>query len=416
MRETKDRLYIFFIATYFAQGMVGIAYVPINYLLKDALGLTASESAVFVACMSVPFLLKPLLGVLTDAFPILLRRRTPYLLLSAAATCAGWALLALIGDYVYAPTLLLLTGVNVGICFADVLCDGIMVERGKREGKTGLYQAVQIGTLYLTLLATGVGGGWLAAHVSYRGIFALTALFPLLIFAAAFLIRDEPLPARLPIARLFARGLATLLRSRRFWTASLVILLFNFSPFNGTAWFYYQTECLEFSKLFVGTLTSVGGVAGMFGAWLFWKLYNRDVTLCGRKQRADTALLVRASVLAGIPLTLLFLAYRGTVSAIVITALSGVVGVVMRLSLMDLAAKSCPEHGEATAFALFMSMFNLSAWASNTLGAGLYERLTSAGGPHAAMALLIVIGAACIAACWPFLSALAPAEIDGAAA
>jgi predicted MFS family arabinose efflux permease len=71
---------------------------------------------------------------------------------------------------------------------------------------------------------------------------------------------------------------------------------------------------------------------------------------------------------------------------------------------MDLAAKACPEHGEATTFALYMSVFNLAAWSSNLLGARLYDLLhAGALGPHGAMALLISLSAVCTAACWPLL-------------
>jgi MFS family permease len=387
-----DRVYLFFIATYFAQGMIGIAYQPVAHLLKDTLGLTAAQSATFIAWMTLPLLAKPLLGIITDAFPLLNRRRTPYLLLASAATSAGWAALACTGSYSYWPVLVLLTIVNVGMAFSDVLCDGVMVEFGKARAKTGPYQAAQLGTLYLTLLATGAGGGWLAAHASYRWVFALTAVFPLFIFLSTFAVPEKPAAEADAGVRQLWQHMASFLASRSFWAAALVILLFNFSPFLGTAQFYYQEDALGFSRVFIGALTSVGGIAGALGAAAFWGL-------CGRG--LDTSKLIRWSVLAGGPLTLLYLFYRGPAVAIALTAFFGLVGVVMRLSLMDLLAQACPKHGEATGFALFMSVFNLAAWASNTLGARVYD--AGASRPHGAMAVLIVLGALSTVACWPLL-------------
>ncbi|HBL17731.1 MAG: hypothetical protein A2X36_13245 [Elusimicrobia bacterium GWA2_69_24] len=400
----KDRTYIFFIATYFAQGMIGIAYVPISYLLKDGLGLSASQSAAFIVWMTLPFLLKPLLGTITDGLPLAGRRRVPYLLVSALATSAGWLALAALPGYSYLPTLLLLTAVNVGIAFADVLCDGVMVERGKRFDKTGAYQAAQIGTLYATILATGAGGGWLAEHASYRTVFALTAAFPLLIFASTFTVQEAPSAPTARQARLLLDGLKGILTSRPFWASCLLVLLFSFNPFQGTAFFYYQTDALGFSKVLVGSLASIGGAAGAAGAVLFWKFYNRDAAVRGRAVRLDTPTLIRWSIAANVPLTLLYWGYRGAVSAVLLTAVLGIANVAMRLSLMDLAAKACPEHGEATTFALYMSVFNLAAWSSNLLGARLYDLLHGGAlGPHGAMALLISLSAVCTAACWPLL-------------
>ncbi|MFC1679862.1 MFS transporter [Elusimicrobiota bacterium] len=412
----KDRLYIFFIATYFAQGMIGIAYVPISYLLKEVLALNAAQSAAFIVWMTLPFLFKPLLGIITDALPLARRRRVPYLLMSAAATTAGWLVLAGMPGYSYWPTLALLTTVNIGIAFADVLCDGVMVEHGKRLRKTGFYQAAQIGTLYATLLATGVGGGWLAAHASYRTVFLLTALFPMIIFASSFVVREEPTAEPERQAQLLRDGVTRLLSQRSFWAACVVILLFNFNPFQGTAFFYYQTDALGFPKLLVGSLTSIEGVAGVAGAALFWRFYNRSVTIAGRAVRLDTGTLIRYSVLTGAPLTLLYLGYRTPATAVALTAFLGVVNVAMRLSLMDLVAKACPEHGEATAFAVFMGVFNLAAWSSNMSGGRLYDTLTvSRLGPHGAMAVLIAISAACTLACWPVLRWLESPQPQGAA-
>src|SRR5688572_8754919 len=86
----ERRLPLFFAAVYLSQGLVGIAYEPIAYLLKDVLRLSPAESAAFTAVMTAPFLLKPLLGALSDAFPLLRRRRLPYMLAASSAAVLGW--------------------------------------------------------------------------------------------------------------------------------------------------------------------------------------------------------------------------------------------------------------------------------------------------------------------------------------
>ncbi len=395
-----DRLYVFFIAVYLAEGLVGIAYEPISYLLKDGLGLGPAQSAAFVAWMTLPFLFKPVLGVLSDAFPLRGRRRVPWLMLSAGFAAAGWGALAFLPAYRYGPTLFLLTAVNVGIVFSDVLCDGVMVERGQAGDKTGLYQAVQIGTLYACALATGLGGGWLSKNASTRTVFGLTALFPALILLGALLVPEDPGPPGAP--RRAAGGLAVLVKDRRSWAVAAVILLVNFTPFQGTAFFYFQNEHLRFSKVMIGALSSLDGVSGLLGAALFWRLYNRTASWRGARLRLDAARLARLSTWASVPLTLLYLGYRGQASALLLTALLGAVGVAARLSLMDLAARAAPAHGEAAGFALFMSVFNLAAWGSNAAGAAVYGALAPAG-PRRAIDVLIVSAAACSALAIPLL-------------
>jgi predicted MFS family arabinose efflux permease len=92
----------------------------------------------------------------------------------------------------------------------------------------------------------------------------------------------------------------------------------------------------------------------------------------------------------------------------IVTFVTGSVGVALRLALMDLAAQSCPEGAEATAFAAYMSVFNLAASVSNTAGGNLYEALKSKlaflpDPTYGSMAVLTLIGSSCTLACWPLL-------------
>jgi hypothetical protein len=400
----RRRLTLFFVATYLAQGLAGIAYEPISYLLKDVLRLGAGQSAAFTAVMTLPFLLKPLLGLLTDAVPILRLRRRPYLLAASALACSGWAALAASPGYALAATLLLLTLINASTALADAACDAVMVQEGARTGGTGTLQAVQIGTLYGALLAAGLGGGWLAEHASYRTIFGLTSLFPALILLTSLAVPDPPCEA-LPVqSAKSARACLGVLLDRGFWALGAVIFLFGFNPFQGAPMFFFQSGDLGFSKVFIGALTSISGAFGVLGAALFHRAYGRSFEVFGRRVLLDTAFLVRWSVALGGPLTLAYLAYRGPWSAGLSTAFFGCAGVFMRLSLMDAAARMSPENAEATAFALFMGIFNLAASASNAAGGRLFDLLTR--GPvsqAAAMDALVLVSAACTLAAWPLL-------------
>ena len=316
----------------------------------------------------------------------------------------GWGLLAFLKDYRYGPSLAVLILINVGFVLSDIVCDGVMVERGKENGKTGPYQAVQIGTLYATLILTGFGGGWLAAHASYRAIFLLAALFPLLAAASAAWI-DEPAVGG--VSETAVRGwggLKTLARDPRAWAIAAAIFLWNFCPFLGTAQFYYQSVALKLSPVFIGGLSTVGGFAGVAGAALFGKLSSKP---------GGTERLARWSVGVGGALTLLYVFYVGAWSTMLLTVLFSLTGVAFRLAWMDLAARACPAGAEATAFAAFMSVFNIAAAASNGVGGALYERLAAGHGAYAAMVILSMAGTACTFACWPLLRFAIPRSTEG---
>ena len=401
LTERERRLYGFFAVCYFAEGMAGLAYEPVDYLLKDVMHLGPGQAALFITWMTLPLTIKPVFGLLTDMLPWAGKRRKPHMIAVSLIASAGWGLLAFLKGYRYGPSLAILILINVGFVLSDIVCDGVMVERGKETGKTGPYQAVQIGTLYATLILTGLGGGWLAAHASYRAIFLLAAFFPMLAAASAVWI-DEPEVGSVPeTAACGWDGVKTLVRDPRAWAIAAAIFLWDFCPFLGTAQFYYQSVALKLSPVFIGGLSTAGGFAGVAGAALFGRLSARP----GGTQR-----LARWSVSIGGALTFLYVFYVGAWSTMILTVLFSLTGVVFRLAWMDLAARACPKGAEATAFAAFMAVFNIAAAASNGIGGALYERLAAGHGAYAAMVVLSLTGTACTFACWPLLRFAIPRD------
>ena len=83
--------------------------------------------------------------------------------------------------------------------------------------------------------------------------------------------------------------------------------------------------------------------------------------------------LINLSIGAGVIATLAYLGYRDVWSALAIEAAFGCVGMITQLAFLDLAAKACPRHVEATFFALLMSVFNGGTQLSQNVGGRLYD-------------------------------------------
>lgn len=392
----ERRLYAFFAVNYFVQGLAGLAYEPLDYLLKDGLKLGSADAALFVTWMTLPLTFKPVFGLLTDLLPWYGRRRIPHMIGVSLLTSGAWAALALLRGWRYGPTLALLILVNVGTVLSDVVCEGVMVERGQERGKTGPYQAAKVGMLYASLVLSGLGGGWLAAHAGFRTIFLIAAALPLAAAVAAARVDDADVGGAREVAARGLSGLREVLARPSFWAASAAIFLWSFSPFLGIAEFYYQTRALGLSPVFIGALTTAGGIAGALGAGIFARLSRAP---------GASARLARLSVLVGGPLSLLGVFYLGPRTALALTILFGLTGVIFRLAWMDLCARACPKGAEATTFAAFMAVFNLAAAASNMTGGAFYDRLAVAHGAYFAMAALALAGSACTFAAWPLLRA-----------
>jgi predicted MFS family arabinose efflux permease len=165
---------------------------------------------------------------------------------------------------------------------------------------------------------------------------------------------------------------------------------------------YHFVDALGFSKVFLGTLSSLGSAGAIVGAAVFGRLC-RGLALTH---------LLSLSVGLGVIATLAYLLLAGPWSAALLAVVTGGISMVAALATYDLAARSCPERAEGTFFAALMSIANLGTAGSAFVGGRLYDWL--------GLRPLILVSAAATAACWlivPYIrvNASASAESDGAA-
>jgi len=360
-----QRLALLFAVVYFAQGMWYLPNQAITIVLKDR-GLTAAQVAAFFTMATVPWLIKPVYGLISDFVPLWGRRRKSYFLLAAALAAACGAALALVPAHGYWTLAVLFTVMGLGLAFTDVLTDAFMVESGRPLGLTGAFQSVQWAAIYASTIIVGVVGGALAEHRNLHAAFALAACFPVVSFVMALRFVDEP-PARSE-AEAFAQTWAAIrdaLRQRDVWVVAGFVFFFNFSPSFGPALIYYQTDVLGFSQNFIGLLGSLGAVGAVVGAFLYAPL----------SRRVSLRRLIPAAIVAATVGTLVYLLYRSWQAAVAIDLVFGCVAMMTQLAFLELAARACPRRVEATFFALLMSVFNGGTQVGQITGGHLYDRL-----------------------------------------
>ncbi|HEY7219183.1 MAG TPA: folate/biopterin family MFS transporter, partial [Candidatus Binatia bacterium] len=83
-RESSEarRLALIFAIVYFAQGTWYLPNLAITFFLKDTLSLNAAQTATFFSITVIPWLIKPVYGLISDFIPLFGQRRKSYLLLS----------------------------------------------------------------------------------------------------------------------------------------------------------------------------------------------------------------------------------------------------------------------------------------------------------------------------------------------
>jgi predicted MFS family arabinose efflux permease len=149
---------------------------------------------------------------------------------------------------------------------------------------------------------------------------------------------------------------------------------------------------LGFSKIFLGTLNSLGSAAAIVGAALFGQICRR---LPMRR-------LLNLSIAIGVVSTFAYWGLVGQWSAIALTVGTGTISMIATLATFDLAARSCPERAEGTFFAALMALANLGTAGGNVVGGWLYDAI--------GLTPLIFVSTLATAACWAIIPFV---RIDG---
>lgn len=374
-------LAVVFASVYFfsMNGLGALPALAINFLLKDKAGLLPEQLAYFQAITLIAWVIKPLWGFISDLFPIFGSRRKSYLILTSIFAAVAWIVLAFLPDYSAARLLLLLmTLIYMAYAFQDVVSDGLMVETGQPLNMTGQFQSIQWAAVYIAMIITSLAGGLVAelaqkGALSYRSIFGMTALFPVLTAVIVFFLVQEP--SRTHPERAAAFGLRDVFRHKGIWILSSFLFLWNFSPSFGAPFFYYTVDTLKFSPSFLGILQAVASAGALLGSVLYGLVFARFpirkflviAVLVGVFSTLsyfiyfDSWLIAHAAVLKGLALGMSF--FLGTASAVIF------------LALLNLAAKTSPQYAGGTIFALLMSFYNLGQMGSSALGGFLFPRI-----------------------------------------
>jgi MFS family permease len=389
------RLALVFAVVYFAQGMWYLPNLSIMFLLKDTFGLSAAQTATFFSITVIPWLIKPVYGLIADFVPLFGQRRKSYLILSSGIATAMGLTLSIMGPYTYWGVAIFFTLMGLGLAFTDVLTDALMVENGQRLGLTGPFQAVQWASISLASILVGVGGGWLAQHKFLSLTFPIATIFPVITLTmGTFLIKESGVQVSEIRFRDAWAAIRGAIGSRTLWIVAGFIFFYNFSPSFGPALVYYATDVLRFSKIFLGTLDSLSYASGIVGTAVYFA-FSKSVPFNR---------LIHFAIAAGVIATLAYLGYRSAVSAVVLSLVFGSVAMIIQLTFLDLAARACPKQAEATFFALLMSVYNGAVQLSQITGGWLYDQV--------GFTRLIFVSAAFTALCWLLVPLLKLAEIE----
>jgi len=363
------------LTVYFVQGILGLARLAVSFFLKDDLGLTPAEVAALTGISSLPWIIKPLFGFMSDGLPVLGYRRRPYLILSGFLGTVAWLSLAYFVHSTWAATIvILLTSLSVAI--SDVIVDSLIVERAREESlsQSGSLQSLSWGCSALGGLITAYFSGLLLQYLSSNQVFEITATFPLIVSAVAWLIAEEKINQNNPAQKISPiKGqisqLWSAVKQKQIWLPIAFLFCWQATPTADSAFFFFSTNELGFEPEFLGRVRLVTSFASLIGIFLFQR-YLKTVPF--RKILGWSTIIAAALGMT----TLLLVTHTNRAlgiddrwfslgDSLILT----VVGQIAWMPVLVLSARLCPKGIEATLFALLMSIWNLSGLLSHELGA-----------------------------------------------
>ncbi|MEW5315887.1 MAG: hypothetical protein WDW38_007285 [Sanguina aurantia] len=385
---------------YLVQGLTELADLANEYLMKDALGASPAEVAGYQSASNIPWMLKPVIGFVTDSVPLFGYKRRSYLLIASVTGAATW----------------LATSMFVN-------------SKGRRAG-----------------LATATVCWWRT-----RFVIGITAIFPMLVAVAACRVTDSKgdiavrdatagQHQRLPLAlsrdltedeleddSLSVEAEANEVAGTRQPPAS------QHTPHNTTskahgsteprhlsplssdvpsrdplahrlhvpalshpksapsAMFYFQTVELGFTPKFLGEIQLVAAVSSLVGVVLYERCFKQVPLRCMMLWGTLLLLLLQANQLVLATRYNLKLGLSDELFTLGGSVMTDVVLSVLGMPVLVLAARMCPVGIEGTMFATLMSVTNFAAGVSAATGAALMSLLGITADSFDRLPLLLLI-------------------------
>ena len=394
--DMTRRMFFLFGLAYFAQSfaqMGGLIAQPLNFYLKQDLGLSTAEVSEYLAIVSLPWMIKPVYGLVSDYVPLLGYRRKTWLMLLNLLAASGFLWLSGLtepGTLVVALTL-----TAFGTASSDVIIDALMVEKGAETGLTARFQGTQWFWFKISAVLTALTGGFLAANfepaTALHIAATITMVAPIAVLTASyFLVQEKRSRIDLVQMKETTQGMWEAIRSPRLQLAAAFLVLWCFSPGFGAPLYFHMVDTLQFDQQFIGQLAAFTAVGGVLGAWIFGHvLARRSVAI-----QANVA--IAAAVTA--VLTYLLLAQPSSYAQTIAAPLNVSVGMLNQigsLMIFAVAARACPPRAEGFTFAVMMSIYNGTEQLSSVIGARLYENVF-----HQQFAPLLWVAAGSLTLCF----------------
>jgi len=351
-------------------GLIGL---PVGFVLKNKLHLTAESAALFGLIVRIPVYLAFLFGFARDMFNPFGMRDRGFIVLFGGL-CALAYLAAAFMPITYATMMTAMLVLTSTFLFTVSAQNGLLSTIAGQHVMSGQASAAQnlfiSGLTVITVLSGGIlsdrlekMGAGQAVRVLYlvgAAIMIVVALYgvlkPLSVFANLHSEHPRRAGAWSEIGRL--------LRHKPIYPALLIWLLWDFNPGAMTPLLYYLQNNFHASDDQWALYQAIQFVAFLptyvFYGWLCTRFRLRPILWW--------------STIVAVPQFVCLAFIHSVNDAYIASALIGLLGGVATAAYLDLIIRSCPHGLQGTVLMLSTALLNIAQRVGDVLGAWLYEK------------------------------------------
>ncbi|GAV80080.1 BT1 domain-containing protein [Cephalotus follicularis] len=342
------------------QGFSGSFFrIVTDYYWKDVQQVQPSMLQIYIGLYYIPWILKPVWGILTDVFPIKGYRRRPYFVVAGVVGVVSALMVSLLGKLPIAMALGCLIGITAGVAIADVTIDAC-IARSSIEFRS---LASDMQSLCGVCSSTGALVGYSSS--GFFGALVVLAIPPTLLIVLGFIIyevRSRNLPSEKNKIRenlgLAMMGMHQTIKCPQVWKPSLYMFLslaLSISTHEGQFYWYTDPKAgPSFSQEFIGLMYAIGALASIAGVVIYQKTLKdypfRNIIfyaqlLYGLFGMLDVIFVLRWNLQLGIPDSFFVITEQ---------CVSHIITRIRWIPMIVLSTRLCPTGIEGTFFALLM--------------------------------------------------------------
>jgi MFS family permease len=351
----------------------GLIDIPVSFLLKNRLHLTAHEVANFRLVAAIPLYLSFVFGFIRDTWNPLGLRDRGFMLLFGGISALLYVLFAFT-PLTYVTLLAAVVLLTASFLFVASAQNGLTSTIGQQHAMTGRVSAAWNIFLSVPTFGALLIGGTLSGMLEEQN--PDQAVRILFLVGAAMMV-TVALYALWKPAAVFdnvraegaadARPLQNLIRLARHWPiypALLIWLLWNFAPGSTTPLQYYLQNTLHATDAQWGQWNAIFA-ASFIPTYIVYGLLCRRYPL--------KTLLVWGTVLA-VPQMVPLLFIDTVTQALIAAVPIGLMGGLATGAYLDLIIRSCPRGLQGTTLMMSSSLYFVVVRFGDVLGTNLYDR------------------------------------------